>query len=56
LDSSGSCVAESEAIHGNQPHGTAAWKSGNWANLKGQTISLRFRLQNASLYAFWQEE
>lgn len=45
LDSSGIPVAESEAINGNQPHGTAAWKSGNWATLKGQTVSLRFRLQ-----------
>jgi hypothetical protein len=33
-----------------------AWQSGDWTGLKGQTVSLRFTLQNANSYAFWLEQ
>lgn len=49
----GQTLATSESITGDLPRTSLRWKTGDLVGLKGQTISLRFKLQNASLYSFW---
>ena len=49
-------MAVSEPIVADQPSGIVQWKSGDFANLKGQTVSLQFTLRKAKLYSFWLDE
>ena len=53
LDTAGNTVAVSEPVLGDQPHATIQWMSSDLADLKGKTITLRFKLRTASLYSFW---
>ena len=53
LDTAGNTVAVSEPVLGDQPRATIQWLSGDLAALKGKTITLRFKLRNASFYSFW---
>ena len=53
LDPLGRVLATSDTILGDQPRATVAWQDGDLAALTGQTISLRFTLRNAGLYAYW---
>ena len=52
LDSDGKVLAVSAPLKGDQTRGEIEWKEGNFAELKGKTISLRFSLQAASLYSY----
>ena len=43
-------------LTGSKVRQKVTWQTGSyWGLLKGQTIKLRIRLKNASLYAFWTE-
>ncbi len=53
LDAEGKTLAVSQPIVGDQLRATVQWKSGDLADLKGKTITLRFKLRNASFYSFW---
>lgn len=53
LDSSGEVQATSAALEGDRTSGEISWKEGSFADLKGKTVSLRFRLRNASFYSYW---
>ena len=53
LDAQGQVIATSAAYRGDQTRAEILWQKGNLATLKGQTLSLRFRLRNASLYSYW---
>jgi hypothetical protein len=55
LDGGGQTIAVSEPVTGDQPRATMQWKSGDLANVKGQTVSLRFALRKGRLYSFWCE-
>ena len=55
LDGGGQTIAVSEPVTGDQPRATLQWKSGDLANVKGQTVSLRFALRKGRLYSFWCE-
>ena len=53
LDAQGQVIATSAPCRGDQTRAEILWQKGNLATLKGQTLSLRFRLRNASLYSYW---
>lgn len=53
LDSSGEVRAVSTALEGGQTHGKISWEQGSIAERNGETVSLRFTLQNASFYSYW---
>lgn len=53
LGEDGQTLATSEPLTGDLPRASVRWKAGDLAGRKGQTVSLRFQLQNASLYSFW---
>lgn len=55
LDENGQTVAVSEPVTGDQPRAALRWKSGDFASVKGRTLSLQFSLRNARLYSFWSE-
>ena len=55
LDGGGQTVAVSEPVTGDLPRAVLRWKSGNFDNVKGKTVSLRFALRKARLYSFWCE-
>jgi hypothetical protein len=55
LDSQGKAIAEAESVTGDQPRTQLRWKSGDWSDVKGQVVSIQFKLRNASLYSFWSE-
>jgi len=43
-------------LKGDLLRGEVQWQQGDMASLKGQTVSLRFTLRNASFYSFWLED
>ena len=47
-----SCEA-SEVVTGNHTDVIIRWPEGAWARCAGQTLSLRFRLRQAALFAYW---
>ncbi len=53
LDTEKKILAVSEPVVGDQLHAIVQWESGAPADLKGKTITLRFKLRNASFYSFW---
>ncbi len=56
LDVDGKAVAASAPLKGNSPHGELKWEQGDMAALRGEVVSLRFKLRNASFYSFWLED
>ena len=52
----GTVLATSEPLTGDLLRGEVTWRDGDIAALQGQQVSLRFTLQNASLYSFWLED
>ena len=53
LDSADTVVAVSDPVVGDRPSARVQWNSGHVTDFAGQTVSLRFTLQEASLYSFW---
>lgn len=53
LDADGNPLAVSQAIFGDQLHASLQWSSGDLASHLGETVSLQFTLQDASLYSYW---
>ena len=53
IDGNGKPIAISEPVTGDMPRAAIRWKSGKLSGRRGESISLRFKLQNASLYSFW---
>jgi len=51
----GKVLAVSKPMKGDLPRGETKWRKGDLGRLKGQTVSLRFTLRNASLYSYWVE-
>lgn len=56
LDSRKKVLAVSKEVSGDQTNVCAQWRSGDLSKLTGQTVSLRFTLQQAKLYSFWLED
>jgi hypothetical protein len=52
-DDQGKVLAVSEVVSGDHPQSEVRWQQGNFAELQKHTVSLRFRLLNASLYSYW---
>ena len=55
-DKKGTVLAKSEVVHGDRTQVEMKWKEGDPVELKQQTVSLRFKLRNASLYSYWLED
>ena len=53
LNSSGEVRAVSTALEGDRTRGKISWKQARLTELNGETVSLRFTLQNASFYSYW---
>jgi hypothetical protein len=51
----GNVVARSEPLTGDLLREPVKWAEGEIADLKGQTVSLRFTLRNGQLYSYWFE-
>ena len=56
LDKEGRVVAMSAPMEGDQLRGKLQWRKGNIADVKGKTVSIRFRLRNAAFYSYWFDE
>lgn len=56
LNREGKVMAASKSLTGDQPRAEAIWEKGDIANMKGEEVSLRFRLRKAHLYSFWLGE
>ncbi len=56
LDSRKKVMMVSDDVVGDQPHAQVQWTSGDFSNLNGQAVSLRFTLRQAKFYSFWLEE
>ncbi len=52
-DNQGKVLAKSEVVKGDRSQVELRWQQGNLVELKQQTVSLRFKLRNASLYSYW---
>ena len=46
-------LATSDPTTGDLLDGTVSWQGEGLAGLAGKTVSLRFRLRDGSLYAYW---
>jgi hypothetical protein len=53
LDPAGEVLAASAPLTGDLLRGEVSWPQGNFAELKGQTVRLRFRLRQARFYSYW---
>ena len=53
LDKDNKTLAMSRPITTNQFRGSVEWATGDLDKLKGQTVSVRFRLRRARLYSYW---
>ena len=51
----GEVVGSSESLKENFARKELAWRQGEPASLKDQTVSLRFTLHNAKIYSYWLE-
>ena len=56
LDDRGAVLAASNALTGDLPSGEIDWQQGQFADLKGRIVSLRFTLSHARFYSYWIEE
>jgi len=55
LDEHGTALATSNPVTGDLLRGEVDWRQGNLADLKGQTVNLRFMLRDARFYSYWME-
>ena len=53
LDAAGKTLARSHTIRGDLPRQQVSWVASDITELTGQVVSLRFTLQNGSLYSYW---
>ena len=53
LDEAGTVLAVSDPMQGDLLNGEVKWRNGGIAELKGQTVRLRFTLRGASFYSYW---
>lgn len=56
LDPAGAVVATSRPMSGDHARSEMRWSQGSLEMLRGQLVSLRFTLREASLYSYWVEE
>ncbi len=56
LNQDGQAVAVSKAVKGDHPRIAINWQRGSLADFKGQTVSLRFKVRNGSLFSYWLAE
>jgi hypothetical protein len=56
LDKEGKVVAMSAPMEGDQLRGKLQWRKGNMADLKGEVVSILFKLRNAAFYSYWFAE
>ena len=56
LERHNAVLAESAPIASDLPRGEIQWERGDLADLRGQSVRIRFKLKNASLYAYWIED
>lgn len=56
LERHNAVLAESAPIASDLPQGEIQWERGDLADLRGQSVRIRFKLKNASLYAYWLED
>lgn len=56
LDGEGKPAAVSGRISGDRPREEVKWETGKFESVKGQAVSLRFTVKNASFYSYWLEE
>jgi hypothetical protein len=52
-DNQGKVLGKSEVVKVDRSQVELRWEQGNLVELKQQTVSLRFKLRNASLYSYW---
>ncbi|MBM3768692.1 MAG: hypothetical protein FJW32_25200 [Acidobacteria bacterium] len=55
LDAAGEVIATSQPVKGNRLRGEFRWNSALPQSLRGQQVSLRFTLREASFYSWWLE-
>ena len=55
LDADGTVVARSDPLKGDLLREPVRWKTSDIADMKGQTVSLRFTLRDAQFYSYWIE-
>ena len=55
LDTEGTVIATSQPVQGNQPRGEFHWSQALPQSLRGQQVSLRFTLREASFFSWWLE-
>ncbi len=53
LDPSGKVLASSKPLTGDHHRGEVPWERGRLAELKGQTVTLRFTLRQARFFSYW---
>ncbi|MCC6486543.1 MAG: hypothetical protein IT364_03520 [Candidatus Hydrogenedentes bacterium] len=53
LDEAGTVLAASIPMQGDLLNGQAKWENAGIAELKGQTVRLRFTLKNTAFYSYW---
>ena len=53
LDAKGKLVTESVPLNSDKTRHEVQWTKGGLAKLPGRVMSLRFKIQDASLYSFW---
>lgn len=52
----GFALNDCEPIVGDTPRAIVRWKTGDLTKLKGQSVSLRIEMNNASLYSVWMDD
>ena len=55
LDRNGKVLARSESLTGDLLREPVKWTESEIADLKGQTVSVRFTLRNGRFYSYWLE-
>jgi len=55
LDTAGAVIAISQPMKGNMPRGEFRWNPALPQSLRGQQVSLRFSLREASFYSWWTD-
>ena len=53
LSADGETLAVSARLHGDYPAARIEWTDANITQFLGQTIRLRFALQNGQFYSYW---
>jgi len=55
-DDQGKTLARSEVVKGDHCQIELSWEQGSLVELKQQSVRLRFKLRNASLYSYWMAD